>query len=337
MLDWLSKLFTLNISFPYYDTDLAPFYSRFWATFAHFDGIHYLRLAAHGYADWGSQAFFPLYPLLIRSVSFVTPSPLAAGVIISCLALLTSYLGLRRLFPSRPHLFWLILAFPTAFFFAIVYTESLFFALSIWFFVFLAQNKWWSAALMAALASATRFPGILLAISLLFAMWQAKQLKILPLLLSSAGLLSYMGYLYLYHHDPLLFIHIQPVFGGGRSGGELILLPQVIYRYFRIFVTTSPASFLYFRAALELIVFGWASLMLVRRFRQLSLPVSTYLFLSLLLPTLSGSLSSLPRYALVLTPWLLPTRPHTRILYLLACIPLSVWLLIHFSRGVFVS
>lgn len=332
--------YPLSLTFPYYDTDLLPYYSRFWATFAHFDGIHYLRLALRGYADWGSQAFFPLYPLLLHALSGLTHSPLLSGILISWFALLASYFALRRLFPSDRRLPWLVLAFPTAFFFAMLYTESLFFALSLWFFVWLREQKWLFAAILAGLASATRLPGAILAVSLFIALLH-RPLSILQrlflILLSLSGLLAYMGYLYLSSHDPLLFIHIQPVFGGGRSGGELILLPQVIYRYIRIFLSADPTTLLYQRAALEFAVFGWAIVVITRRFRQLARPVSAYLLLSLLLPTLSGSLSSLPRYALVLTPWLIPQSGWGRGIYSLLGISLGVSLLILYCRGIFVS
>lgn len=330
----------MEMSFPYYDTDLAPFYSRFWATFAHFDGIHYLRLASNGYADWGSQAFFPLYPLLIRLVTPLTGSPLAAGLIISWLSLALAVAGIRRLFPERSKLFWLILAFPTAFFFLTIYTESLFFALSIWFFVFLTRQKWWLAALLAGLASGTRLVGVFLALTLLIELLHQKLSfiqKICLTILSFSGLLGYMFFLHQTTSDPLLFFHVQPVFGGGRSGGELILLPQVLYRYAKILLTTSYETFVFWRSLLELGFFTWALTAIIYKFKKLALSLNIYLALSLLLPTLSGSLSSVPRYLLVLTPWLLPESKRGILLYLALALPLSLLLLLEFTRGIFVS
>lgn len=336
----LFKDWPLTITFPYYDTDLAAHYSRFWATFAHFDGIHYLRIAEHGYADWGSQAFFPLYPLLIHTLSPLTPSPLMAGLIISWVSLVLSILGLKKLFSNRPHLFWLTLAFPTAFFFLALYTESLFFALSIWFFVFLTEQKWWLAALLAGFASATRLVGVFLALSLFIELLN-RPLSIihrsLLVFLSISGSLGYMYYLSRTTGDPLLFFHIQPVFGGGRSGGELILLPQVLYRYARILLTTNRQTFVFWRSFLELGFFTCALGALLHKFKKLPLSVNTYLALSLLLPTLSGTLSSLPRYILVLTPWLLPESKRGILIYLALALPLSLFFVWQFAKGVFVS
>ncbi|MFH1244015.1 MAG: hypothetical protein V1487_00365 [bacterium] len=328
------------MSFPYYDTDLAPFYSRFWATFAHFDGIHYLRVATHGYADWGSQAFFPLYPLLINFFTRVVGDPLYSGVILSLLSLVLALIALRRLFPTRPQLFLLVLSFPTAFFFLTLYTESLFFALSLWFFVALREKHFWLAAILAGLASATRLVGAFLAISLLIELLP-RTLTIVHrsffFLLSLSGLLLYMFFLYRAVGDPLLFFHIQPVFGAGRSGGELILLPQVIYRYGKIFVTTSFQTFPFWRALLEFSLFSWAFSTLVLKFRKLPPSVTAYLALSLLLPSLTGTLSSLPRYILVLTPWLIPETRRGIWVYLVFCLPLAIICFIQFARGIFVS
>ena len=340
MLKWWLDLSSLTITFPYYDTDLAPFYSRFWATLAHFDGVHYLRLADHGYADWGSQAFFPLYPLLISLFTKIIGDPLYSGVIISLVSLILAIIALRRLFPTRPKLFLLVLSFPTAFFFFTLYTESLFFALSLWFFVTLREKRYWFAAILAGLASSTRLVGAFLAVSLFIELLhQPLSLirRLVLILLSLSGLLLYMFYLYLAVGDPLLFFHVQPVFGAGRSGGELILLPQVIYRYGKIFLTTSSQTFLFWRALIEFIIFSWATSTLVLKFKKMPLSISSYLALSLLLPTLTGTLSSLPRYILVLTPWILPQTRRGIWIYLIICLPLALLCVIQFVRGIFVS
>lgn len=336
---WID-LSSLTITFPYYDTDLAPFYSRFWATLAHFDGVHYLRVATHGYVDWGSQAFFPLYPLLISLFTKIVGDPLYSGVIISLVSLILAIIALRRLFPTRPKLFLLVLSFPTAFFFFTLYTESLFFALSLWFFVALQEKRYWFAAILAGLSSSTRLVGAFLAISLLIELWRHPLSiihKTFLILVSFSGLLTYMYYLFHTTGDPLLFFHIQPLFGAGRSGGELILLPQVIYRYLKIFVTINYQTFLFWRALLEFSLFSWATSTLVLKFKKLPLPIISYLILSLLLPTLTGTLSSLPRYILVLTPWLIPeSRPGIWV-YLLICLPLAIICLFQFARGIFIS
>ena len=54
--------------------------------------------------------------------------------------------------------------------------------------------------------------------------------------LTLLGLGSYMFYLWRVFGDPLYFFHLQSEFGAGRQEG-IILLPQVIWRYIKIFMT----------------------------------------------------------------------------------------------------
>src|SRR4030067_2096994 len=41
-------------------------------SFGNFDGVHYLGIAKDGYAYQFTQVFFPMYPVLIRLVSYIT-------------------------------------------------------------------------------------------------------------------------------------------------------------------------------------------------------------------------------------------------------------------------
>ena len=76
-------------SFPYY-SDLSAHYGRAVASFAHFNGIHYLRLIKHGYDDTGSQAFFPVYPFIIRTLTLGVFDPVYVAIIFNALCLLVS-------------------------------------------------------------------------------------------------------------------------------------------------------------------------------------------------------------------------------------------------------
>ncbi|OIP82977.1 hypothetical protein AUK04_03950 [Candidatus Roizmanbacteria bacterium CG2_30_33_16] len=126
------------------------------------------------------------------------------------------------------------------------------------------------------------------------------------------GLLTYMTYLWKTTGDPLFFFNSQPVFGANRST-YLIFLPQVYYRYFKIFLTATP-DFQYLISMFEFIIFNFCLTILVislvdswRKFKgkdfRLWLSISNGLllfsFINLLLPTLTGTFSSIPRYALM--------------------------------------
>jgi hypothetical protein len=91
-----------------------------------------------------------------------------------------------------------------------------------------------------------------------------------------------------------MFIHVQSLFNNGRSNGEIVLLPQVIYRYFKILTTVAPISLLYFRAVWELLTFVVSLLLLYLYRRKMTVSALIFCIGAILLPTLSGTLSSFP-------------------------------------------
>src|SRR3989344_5783719 len=118
--------------FPYYQERLIgtglPHFIWSWGNF---DGVHYLGIAKDGYAHQFTQAFFPLYPILIRLLSWITNiNELAACLLLSNLAFLAGltvfYKLIKENFDQKIAL-WssiFLLAFPTSFYFGAVYTES---------------------------------------------------------------------------------------------------------------------------------------------------------------------------------------------------------------------
>ena len=84
-------------SFPYWETILEPNApSALWG-WANFDGVHYLTIAKEGYSAQFTQAFFPLYPLLIRLFSHLVPNSIYAGLLISHFCFFISLLLLYKL------------------------------------------------------------------------------------------------------------------------------------------------------------------------------------------------------------------------------------------------
>lgn len=144
------------------------------------DAAWYLRVATEGYRpDDGSAAFFPVYPLTVRAVAWLPfVGPLGAALLVSNGAFLAALVMLYGLtwvefgaetIARRAVLF--LAVFPTAFFFLAPYTESLFLLLSISAFWFARRNRWFWAAVMGALAAATRNVGLLLAPALAVEAW----------------------------------------------------------------------------------------------------------------------------------------------------------------------
>lgn len=297
----------------------------FWKR-ANFDGTHYLQISRYGYGLY-QQAFFPLYPKLI---SFFTPlfggKDLLVGILISNVSFLVFLFFLYKLVrldfsdlvAKRTLIFFLV--FPTSFFLGMVYTEGLFLMLAIGSFYTARKGNWLVAGILGALASYTRLVGIFLFPALVWECYQRYKIQntryppspmlrragkiqnLLPLFLVPIGLLTYMKFLRQKYGDPLMFLHVQPFFGAERSGGKIILLYQVFWRYLKMILTTRWDP-LYFAVWLELLSAIGFLILFVLAFKK-GIRVSYLIFsiLSFLAPTISGTFSSLPRYVLTMFP-----------------------------------
>jgi hypothetical protein len=151
--------------------ETTPGIHNLFTAWERFDGLWFLRIATKGYVSGdGSAAFFPLYPLAIRVVSFLIGGhPFAASLIVSNLAFLAALIVLFFLTASelseqaaRKTVLYLSV-FPTAFFLFAPYSESLFLLLSVASFWAARRRKWPLAALFGALSAATRSLGVLVA------------------------------------------------------------------------------------------------------------------------------------------------------------------------------
>ena len=337
LLAWLATyLLPYRPSFPYAEALLANSNLPAWIySWANFDGVHYLTIAKQGYLGTGLiQAFFPLYPLLISLLGRLGISDILAGLLVGNLSflsfLLLSYLLIKRVGGEElaKISIGVILTFPTSFYFGALYGESLFVLLAAAGFYFCQQKRWGLAAAMVALASATRIVGIFLLAALWWSYWQEnrkisierwRHLAIWSLV-GAAGLLIYMFYLQVNFHDPLYFYHVQSEFGGGRQE-KIILFPQVVWRYLKILASWRWSwaywafiqEFVFALAGLWLLFWPWFERLIGRRRLRLKLrsddglvkiPGGWLLFawLAFLLPTLTGTFSSLPRYVLVCLP-----------------------------------
>lgn len=291
--------------FPYYqerliDTGLPHFV---WA-FGNFDGVHYLRIAQDGYAYQFTQAFFPLYPILIKIVSYATfGNFLIAALLISNASFLAGLLIFYRLVTkiyNAKIAFWsmlFLLSFPTSFYFGSVYTEGVFFLIIVSAFYLFAQDKILWASVIGSFASATRLIGLFLTPALIK---NFKIESITPLIIVPAGLVIYMIYLKLAFNNPFYFLTAQSIWGQERSTSEVILLPQVFWRYLKIFATTE--GLVLANAALEFIATVFALWLLIVGAKKINRNWLIFASLAIVVPTLTGTLASMPRYVLMAFP-----------------------------------
>lgn len=290
----------------------------FWG-WANFDGEHYLSIAMFGYKDL-QLAFFPGYPLLMNIVSrFIgsdLKSYLLSGIMISNILFLSSlvvFWKVARLDYSDKIAkisIILLLLFPASFYFGAVYTESLFLFLSLLTYFLYRKNKYLLSGLVGILLTLTRLYGIFV-IVMIFVDVLSKKKNILSIFkekiylvgVSVFGLLGYMWYCFINKGDALAFYTLQTNVGEQRSD-HLILLPQVFYRYFvKIIPNLSWNYFpVVFTTLLETAVAILFLVILILGFKKIRWDYWIYVFLGYLIPTLTGSFSSLPRYVLVLFP-----------------------------------
>ncbi len=329
-------------SFPYAQSLHVQYPSRYISTWVQFDGVHYLTLLHEGYKGAALiQAFFPLYPLLTKMFTFGFFDPVIVGIVLSPVCFGAGLLLLYRLLQidesktTAARTVWLILLSPVSFYFAALYTEGLFFLLVVLSFYFARTQRWLGAGIIAMLASATRVVGILLLPALLYEFWQQqKQIswKHASAFFPLVGLGAYMTYLQIVFHDAFLFFKVQQSFGTQRSTDKFILLYQVFFRYVKMLVTVPWRQEIYYVVCQEFmagllgligLIVGWFT----SRRSYLVFCIGAYL-----VPTLTGTFSSLPRYLLPLFPvFLIPAKYMPRWAYIIILLISFGLLLVNFT------
>jgi len=144
------------------------------------DGGHYVFIAQNGYVKYWDKnnliVFPPLYPILIKIISFVLSnfyiSAVAVTTICSIIGHSVFFLFLSRILKySKAKTLRILLLFifsPIGVFFTLTYAEGLYFMLLILFFYFLYQNKLTLAFIFGFFLTLTKLQGILVILPLTF-------------------------------------------------------------------------------------------------------------------------------------------------------------------------
>ena len=317
------------------------------APLARWDAAWYLRIADSGYGDSAPRAaFFPLYPLLIRSAAVSAGGSEAALLIASYVISVAAFLGalvllhrlvsleLGRRFASPTLL--LLAVFPAALYFGAPYSESVFLLVSVGAFYAARRDSWAWAGGCAAAASATRSAGLLLLVPLAMLWWSSRGRRARDaawLLLGPLALLAYAAWLGLVEGDALRFLDVQDAWsreltvplGGAWDGltAAVAGLRQLVSGS-RTPVYFDEAAGDPFRiAAINVMLFAslvFALIACVGAFRRLPKAYGAWLAVALLLPLSlpvePQPLMSLPRFLAVLFPifmWLALVTEERRI------------------------
>jgi hypothetical protein len=306
------------------------------APFGRWDSVWYLAIAGSGYGDGAREAFFPLYPLLVRIAGAPLGSVLVGGALASTALLGVALVLLHRLVALdhdravARNAVLVTALFPMSFFFSAVYSESLFLALSIGAVYAARRERWAWAGALGALAAMTRSAGVVLLVPLaLIYLWddgrprlrtrRPLRADVLWLGLVPLGLAAYCAFLALQGLDALAPFHAQEVwfrsfagpFGGVWDGtvaavqGARQLLSGARTPVY--FTAAGGDPFLVARHNIEL--FAWLVLGAVAVagvLRRLPAAYGAYLLVALALPLSypvgPQPLMSLPRFLAVLFP-----------------------------------
>ncbi|HEY6472135.1 MAG TPA: hypothetical protein VIY26_04525 [Acidimicrobiales bacterium] len=185
---------------------------------ARWDGTWFLQAAeqgwprhlpmAHGHVAANTTAFFPVFPLAIRWLSFDgTLSPLAVGVVISAVTGLTAVVAIgllvRRFAGSERAMRGTLLfaVFPGTFAFSFVYAEGIVVTCVALGLLALLERRWWVAGLLGLVATATSPIALAFVLSCAWvAGWTAwRDRSVRPLVspvLAPLGFIAYMVWLW---------------------------------------------------------------------------------------------------------------------------------------------
>lgn len=342
---------------------------QLWA-WVNFDGEHFLDIARSGYKPL-TYFYFPMYPLVVRFIAELFGGGFLdyvySGLMVSHISFFIGMTGLIRLIrldyeeKTVKTAMILLLLFPTSFYFVSFYSESLFFALVVWSFYFARTGKWIWAGILGAALTATRVVGVALFPALIVeALQQWKEGKTnIKITLSSAfsvmlGLFFYAVMLNERVGDPLEFLHSVEIFGPQRAK-EFVSVFQVFYRYiFKIIPSIDysyfPAVFSAWLELLAAVLFGGLGVLGILGGLgklgkvRMRLSYGVYLIIGYLIPTLSGSFSSMPRYVLVLFPgfilmtvYLIKVHNFVKLVIYVLLLVLLIYATMLFVRGYWIA
>lgn len=298
--------------------------------FAQYDATAYLDIAQNGYRnDFGEYVtsnyhWYPLFPFLIRSFSFVG-YPLAAFLISNIASFFAVYVlwllvkeevGKAK---ARKTIIYTLL-FPTAFYFTMMYTESLFLLFSVSIFYFAKKNNWLLVGVFGFLIALTRMQGVLLFLPTLYIYFRSIGFKIGRIKYNSLfflglplGVLTFMLYEYLITGDAL--IQFRSAVGFGKS----LSFPwdSILFSIRALFVDATLINLSYH--IYTLVVTAAFIALLYFCYKRLKPEYTIYFALNVLVILVSSSLFGFTRYMLIAFPafMVLSTFESKRMKYLI--------------------
>lgn len=340
-------------------------HNRLMWSWANLDGSNYVAIAIRGYttAEFG---FFPLYPAILRglrSLVIVRYALIGQAVSFACI-IAAFYFCIKLLELDKPkankvNFIIVCLMFPTAYYWGAAYNDSLFFFLATATLYFGRKKMWLWACVSAFFATLARLNGLALSAFLLFEAWSqltknpqlvwrwptVKEMKkMLPYVIIAsvpvAALITYLVYIqYAFGNWDLLFTSMS------AWGQDKMIFPlQTVYRYIKIFLFTPHIGLSYWIAWLEFLSVVLYCVVLWFSYKKIRFSYWMFMFIALLIPSLTGTFQGMPRYALHLYPlflflfaWVEKQSENTKWVVGTLAVILQIVLITFYINGYFVA
>jgi Gpi18-like mannosyltransferase len=281
------------------------------------DAPHFISIAQYGYQRFGGDAtnwiaFYPLLPFVFWIFHWLTAgNMLVSGYLVAFIASIVDAFALTSLVrldygsdtAKRAVLFLFI--FPTSLFLHLPYTESLFLALVLLSFVCMRLEKFWTAFIFAALATATRNQGLALipAIIVELIVYHRKTLKkhkwliVAGLVVPSLGFATYLLINYLLFGSIFHFVTVERIRWYETTKPPWYGFMQVVHA---IHWRHGVDAWLLVYSQIIAAIFG--VVVVVYSFVRLRTSYAVYALGALIVSTIPSFWISLPRYILIMFP-----------------------------------
>lgn len=295
------------------------------------DSTWYLQIAESGYSGQDSQlviVFYPMYPLIIKVLSFLTVNIPIASVLVSIIFSIISSIALFELtlldFSKKVAILsvWFLNIFPTAYFLQAGYTESTFLAFSLLTVYFLRKRYDYLSTIFGVFSSLTKFNGLLLIPILLFE--NGKNFKrILYLFSPVIGFIIYLGINYRIFNNPFYFTNPLSSNWNKELDWPWNGLKNLVSSMAPI---NSLDFYIYFSEAVAILLILFFGIYIFIKVRR---SYGVYILVNFLLLTSTNFILSTPRYALILFPIFitLGTIKNIKIIISISIISISLLLL----------
>jgi Gpi18-like mannosyltransferase len=303
---WRAILYIVQISIQSLPSDtnllqkLAIPWTQYW------DSEHYVTIAKQGY-HYPEQAFFPLWPLIIRYTDTIFNNIPFTVILTSTFFSMTAFIAFYilaqlKLDQKRARKALLLFtAFPASLFLIAGYSESLFVTLVLTSFIYIEKEKYWTASIIGGFASATRVIGIAIAACLLVVHDKLTK-KISYFLIAIAGLVFFIVYLFITTGNPLYFQYAQQ-----HWCNQHLINPKAVEFKCQITVPLITLwDFNYIRKTpyiqIDAIMSNILLIVLIPIYKKFGKKYFLYSCISLLVPTTFGRLVSMTRFILPVFP-----------------------------------